>query len=75
MARIMYTNSEIKSIIKSMVILCDTREQKNGHITAAFDNAGIRHESRTLNTGDYTVMLPALPEYDLIRPVCFDDTS
>ena len=36
-----YTDSEIKSLIKSMVILIDTREQEAGHITSQFKKKDI----------------------------------
>lgn len=74
MAHYLYSDAEVKEIIGNMVILCDSREQQNEHITKAFDRAGIKHKSRKLDTADYTAMLPALPEYGINRPVCFDNS-
>ncbi|MFW6282164.1 MAG: ERCC4 domain-containing protein [bacterium] len=36
-------------------ILCDTREQKNFHITRYFDRENINYASKKLNVGDYTI--------------------
>ena len=52
-----YTDIELKKRLKSLVIVCDTREQVNGHLTAWFDKNSISHKSRALETGDYTAML------------------
>jgi ERCC4-type nuclease len=70
--RYRYTDPEIKAILKSMVILCDTREQRNEHILQAFDAMPIKHTPQALTTGDYTVMLPALPDFGIMRPLYFD---
>lgn len=35
------------------MIICDTREQKNGHILDYFEKNGIPYEVRKLDTGDY----------------------
>ena len=43
-----------ESFLKQVVILCDTREQKNQHILSAFDNMGVKHECRKLDFGDYS---------------------
>lgn len=39
---------------KSAVIICDTREQQNGHIITRFDELGISHEKKKLDFGDYS---------------------
>lgn len=36
-----------------MVIICDTREQKSGHVDAYFDSVGIQHVRSKLIVGDY----------------------
>lgn len=45
-----------KTFLKSVIILHDTREQKNAHIIEALDKLGIRHEERKLDYGDYSFM-------------------
>lgn len=36
-----------------MVIVCDTREQKSGHVDAYFDSVGVQHKRWFLPFGDY----------------------
>lgn len=67
-----YSEGEIKQILGQLVILCDTREQKNHHIIEAFDRMGVAHISRKLDIGDYSAMLPAIPEMGIVRPLYFD---
>lgn len=35
------------------VVVCDTREQKSGHVDAYFDSVGIQHVRSKLLVGDY----------------------
>jgi len=51
------TDAEIKKALKELVVLCDTREQKNGHIIDWFGKNGVAYVSRGLETGDYSVEL------------------
>jgi len=46
--------TEKEKFIKNVVVICDTREQKNSHILSAFDSMGVRHEVRKLHFGDYS---------------------
>jgi len=46
--------AEKKLFMKTVCIITDTREQKNGHITGVFDSDGIMHEERKLDYGDYS---------------------
>ena len=46
--------TEKEKFIKNVVIISDSREQKNNHILQAFDDMGIRHEVRKLHFGDYS---------------------
>lgn len=43
-----------QDFLKKVTIYVDTREQVNDHITAVFDEYGIKHESRKLDYGDYS---------------------
>lgn len=67
-----YTDKEIKQILKTVVILCDTRERENQHIKDYLDKHKISHQDTALNTGDYTAMIPADPEMGILRPLHFD---
>ena len=46
--------TEKEKFIKNVVIISDSREQKNNHILQAFDEMGIKHEERKLHFGDYS---------------------
>jgi hypothetical protein len=67
-----YTDKETKEILKSLVILCDSRENKNYHILEWFDKKSIAHIEHTLNFGDYSFMLPAGLVDDSRRNIYFD---
>lgn len=47
-----------KSFLKSVTVLCDTREQENRHILSAFDRIGVAYRTdRALPFGDYSFMI------------------
>lgn len=52
-----YTDKEIEQIIKSAVIVVDSREQKNKHITDWLDKKGIKWCNEKLDWGDYTIKI------------------
>ena len=52
------TDNEISEIINNMVILVDTREQKNQHIINYLEQSVIPYEIMKLDTADYTFKLP-----------------
>ncbi len=55
-----YTESEIKGILRSAIVVIDTREQKCSHITEYLDKYKINYCYEKLDVGDYTlkVQLP-----------------
>lgn len=53
-----YTDKEIDILLKSMVILIDSREKKNKYITDWFDKKKIAYKSFCLPSFDYSFMLP-----------------
>ena len=57
-----YTEQETKQIIQSMTILVDKQEKANAHIIAWLDKNKVKHEQKSLDFGDYTFKLGALPE-------------
>jgi ERCC4-type nuclease len=67
-----YPDTEIKGILKRAVVLTDTREQQNDHILTALDALKVSHAPMTLSFGDYSVMLPAMPEAGISRDIYFD---
>lgn len=54
-----FTDDELKTILDTMVMIVDTREQKNKHILDYFDKKKVPYKHRGLRTGDYTAMIPA----------------
>lgn len=68
-----FTDSEVKSIVDSMVILVDTREKKNQHITDYFDKHGINYCNRALPSGDYSFFIAENPELSIPRPLFMDN--
>lgn len=52
-----YSEKELKDKLKGLTVVCDSRERVSGHVTAWLDKNNISHQSRALETGDYTAML------------------
>lgn len=67
-----YTESEWKKLLDIMVILVDTREKKNSHITGYFDKHNIKYEKKALPCGDYSFYLEANSELSIPRSIYFD---
>lgn len=62
-----YTEQEIKSLLKQLTIICDTREQVNENITGYLDSKKIPRISRKLDTGDYSAMIGDMTlEHDVV---------
>lgn len=68
-----YTDKEKKEILNNMVVLVDTREQENGHILELFSKKKIKYKEKKLDFGDYSFMLPAMPECGINKPLLFDN--
>lgn len=64
-----YSETEIKKILASMIILVDTREKQNEHIVSYFDKKGVPHMKRTLKTGDYGCLIPRNEELGIMRDI------
>lgn len=66
-----YTDKEKEALRNSMVILVDTREQKNDHVLKYFDDQGVKYKSQKLDYGDYSFMLPKNEELSIPRDISF----
>ena len=66
-----YTDKEVEEIIKSMVILVDTREKKIDHITEYFDKAKIPYKKKALPYGDYSFLVPQNESLSIPRDLVF----
>lgn len=54
-----------------MVILVDTREKVNDHITETFDKYSIAYKKKALDYGDYSFMIPADKDLSIPRDLLF----
>jgi len=68
-----YTEKELKEILKSIVIITDSREKENSHILNWFDEHEIKHEKSKMNAGDYGFYLPANEKYGILRNSFYTD--
>ena len=69
MIRYQHSETEIKEILKTLVIIYDTREQENAHILKYFEKFEIPHIKEKLDVGDYGCMIPANPKYGIHRNI------
>jgi len=69
-----FTDGEIKKLLKSLTVIVDTREQRNGHIIEYLDKHKIPRISKKLDFGDYSCLLPADQEFGFMRDVYCSDT-
>jgi len=68
-----FTEKEINGILKKLVIIVDTREQANDHITEWLDKSKIPYKSQKMDYGDYGCYLP-LGSFDgQMRDIYFTD--
>lgn len=67
-----YTDKELEQLVKSIVILVDTREKQNAHIIEWLDKKKIPHRSKALSNGDYSFYVPANPDLNIDRDLYFD---
>lgn len=70
--RAIYTPSELQQILKSIVIICDTREKKDKHIIDWLDSKNIGHQRKKLDFADYSFMIPANPLMGTLKDRYFD---
>lgn len=67
-----FTDKEKEELVKSMVILVDTREQKNDHIVTWLDKKKIKWKSRALKQGDYSFYIEANEALGISKDLYFD---
>lgn len=67
-----YTDSEIEELLKSQVILVDTREQVNDHILSYFDKHNILYKKKALDRCDYSFYIPTNDKLNIPRDLYFD---
>lgn len=62
-----YTDKELQTILKSLTIIVDTRENANKHILDYFTEKKISYDVQKLDFADYSCFIPANPELGIIR--------
>lgn len=68
-----YSNYTLDNhLLKTAVVLIDTREQENEHITSYFDKKNIKYTFVKLPYADYTLMLPKNEEYGIMQDLQLD---
>lgn len=70
--RFKYTESELKSLLSSIVVVVDTREKKNQHVTDYFKKHKIDYIEKALQQGDYTFYVPQNEKLGFLRDTWFD---
>lgn len=68
-----YSDKEIKELIDSMVILVDSREKSNMHVTEWFDKKGIKWKKKALERGDYSFIIPKNEALSIPRDLDFSN--
>lgn len=58
----MITDKQIQNIMADILVIVDTREQKNQHILDYMNMNGIKYKVEKLDTADYTLVLPSYPQ-------------
>ena len=69
------TETQIKKVLSSLTIICDTREKKgkNDHILNYFDSKGIPWFRKKMEYGDYGFLVPANEELGIPEDISFAD--
>ena len=70
--RYKFKDKEIATIKKNLVVLIDTREQRNEHIKEFFEKKNINFKIHKLDYGDYSIMIPKNAIEGLERDIYFD---
>ena len=68
-----YTDSEERELLDSIVILVDTREKVNDHITDYFDKHHIPYKKKALKNGDYSFLVPQNEKLGIYRDTYYHD--
>lgn len=66
-----YSTAQIDHLLKTMVVLVDTKEKSNEHIVTYFDKHKIPYKKLSLPSGDYSFMLPKNEDYDILSDLYF----
>lgn len=59
-------------MVSSMIILIDSREKQNAHITDSFDKNSISYKKKSLDYGDYSFAIPKNEALSIPKDLYFD---
>lgn len=68
-----FSEKDIKILLKSLIVICDTREQQNKHILNYFTKKKIPYKVEKLDVGDYSFMLPKDSKLGIIKDIYFNN--
>lgn len=71
--KVKLSDTNVNKLMKNMVVIVDTREQANSHITSYFDKKGIKYKVRKLDFGDYSCYLEANPELGILQDISLEN--
>ena len=66
-----YTKSELEKLLDNIVVLIDTREKKNNHITNYLNRKEISFKKKKLDFGDYSFLVPEYKELGIMKDIYF----
>lgn len=64
-----FTDSEIKKLLETLVIIYDSREQENEHILKYMEKRSIPVKKQKLDVGDYSCYIPKNEELGITRDI------
>ena len=67
-----FTDKQRDELLKSIIIIFDTREQENDHIIKTFDKYKINYVKKKLDHGDYSFYIKANESLNIPRDLYFD---
>jgi len=59
------TDKQMANIMEDMIIVCDSREQKNQHILEYLETNRIKYIIRKIDSADYSFIIPNYPQLNL----------
>ncbi|MGL5459218.1 MAG: ERCC4 domain-containing protein [Cetobacterium sp.] len=69
-----FNKKELDNILKNLVVLVDTRENANTHITSWLDKKKLKWKNQKLDYGDYSCYLPSGTFEGQTRDIYFTDS-
>jgi len=69
-----FTDKELKTVLDSLTIIIDTREQEGAHVIDYLKSKKKPFKSMKMDFGDYTFMVPANPALQIPRDIYYTDS-